>query len=96
MRDELRKKFDYKNVNQIPKFEKIVVNMGVGESAATASCPDKSPWTASCRPRRKRVSSANNENDSIYEVIRNARKTFNIEYNGRAAKGDGKFALLIH
>lgn len=39
--------------------------------------------------------SDSNENDSIYEVIRNARKTFNIEYNGRAAKGDGKFALLL-
>ena len=34
VRDELRKKFDYKNVNQIPKFEKILVNMGVGEAAA--------------------------------------------------------------
>ena len=30
-------------------------------SAATASCPDKSPWTASGRPRRKQVSSASPE-----------------------------------
>ena len=36
VRDELQKKFGYKNVNQIPKFEKIVVNMGVGEAAQDA------------------------------------------------------------
>ena len=29
----LREKFDYKNVNQVPKLEKIVVNAGVGEAA---------------------------------------------------------------
>jgi len=28
---EMMKKFSYKNVYQVPKFEKIVVNMGVGE-----------------------------------------------------------------
>jgi len=31
VRDELQKQFNYGNVNQIPKIEKIVVNMGVGE-----------------------------------------------------------------
>lgn len=30
--DELKKKFDYKNVHQIPKLNKIVINMGVGEA----------------------------------------------------------------
>ena len=33
IRDELQKQFNYKNVMQIPKIEKIVVNMGVGEAA---------------------------------------------------------------
>ena len=33
IRDEMQKKFEYKNVMQIPKIEKIVVNMGVGEAA---------------------------------------------------------------
>ena len=33
VRDEMQKQFGYKNVNQIPKIEKIVVNMGVGEAA---------------------------------------------------------------
>ena len=36
VRDALQKQFGYTNVNQIPKFEKIVVNMGVGEAAQDA------------------------------------------------------------
>ena len=39
VRDELQKQFEYKNVNQIPKIEKIVVNMGVGEAAAAHRHP---------------------------------------------------------
>lgn len=30
IREELRKKFGYKNVHQIPRLQKIVINMGVG------------------------------------------------------------------
>ena len=30
--DALIKKFGYKNVNEVPKLEKIVINMGVGEA----------------------------------------------------------------
>ena len=30
--DAMQKKFEYKNVMQIPKLEKIVINMGVGEA----------------------------------------------------------------
>lgn len=40
VRDALMKQFGYKNVNQIPKFEKIVVNMGVGEAATDAKAID--------------------------------------------------------
>ena len=40
VRDDLQKKFGYKNVNQIPKFEKIVVNMGVGEAATDSKAID--------------------------------------------------------
>ena len=40
VRNELQKKFGYKNVNQIPKFEKIVVNMGVGEAATDSKAID--------------------------------------------------------
>ncbi|MFC2734062.1 MAG: 50S ribosomal protein L5, partial [Oribacterium sp.] len=32
IKEALRKKFNYENVNEIPKLEKIVINMGVGEA----------------------------------------------------------------
>ena len=32
IRDAMVKKFGYKNVMEIPKLDKIVVNMGVGEA----------------------------------------------------------------
>lgn len=40
VRDNLFKKFGYTNVNQIPRFEKIVVNMGVGEAATDSKAID--------------------------------------------------------
>lgn len=32
VREAMQKKFDYKNIMQIPRIEKIVINMGVGEA----------------------------------------------------------------
>lgn len=40
VRDELQKLFNYKNVMMIPKIEKIVVNMGVGEAATDSKAID--------------------------------------------------------
>lgn len=40
VRDELQKQFNYKNVMMIPKIEKIVVNMGVGEAATDSKAID--------------------------------------------------------
>ncbi len=40
VRDELQKQFEIKNVMQIPRIEKIVVNMGVGEAATDAKAID--------------------------------------------------------
>lgn len=36
IRDEMQKKFEYKNEMQIPKIDKIVINMGVGEAKDNA------------------------------------------------------------
>ncbi|HIU03932.1 MULTISPECIES: 50S ribosomal protein L5 [Collinsella] len=36
----MQEKFQYKNVMEIPKFEKIVVNMGVGEAATDSKAID--------------------------------------------------------
>ena len=34
--DAMQKKFGYKNVMEIPKLDKIVINMGVGEAKENA------------------------------------------------------------
>ena len=36
----LKEKFSYKNVHQIPKLEKVVINMGVGEAVQNAKILD--------------------------------------------------------
>ena len=36
IREAMKKKFGYKNVMQIPKLDKIVINMGVGEAKENA------------------------------------------------------------
>jgi len=38
---ELMKKFGYKNVNQVPRLEKIVLNMGVGDAVSDAKLIDE-------------------------------------------------------
>ena len=40
MVDALMKKFGYKNVMQVPKLDKIVINMGVGEAKENAKILD--------------------------------------------------------
>jgi large subunit ribosomal protein L5 len=40
IRDELRKQFSYGNVMQVPKVEKIVVNIGMGEAIGNAKAMD--------------------------------------------------------
>lgn len=40
IKDEMQKKFEYKNVMEIPKLDKIVINMGVGEAKENAKILD--------------------------------------------------------
>jgi large subunit ribosomal protein L5 len=40
VKDELRKQFSYGNVMQIPKVEKIIVNIGMGEAIGNAKAMD--------------------------------------------------------
>ncbi len=40
VRDAMIKKFGYKNVMEVPKLEKIVINMGVGEAKENAKVLD--------------------------------------------------------
>ena len=41
VRDKLTEEFGYRNVHQVPRLEKIVVNMGIGEAAANPKLLDK-------------------------------------------------------
>ena len=34
--DAMMKKFNYKNIMEVPKLEKVVINMGVGEAKENA------------------------------------------------------------
>ncbi len=38
--DAMTKKFGYKNVMEVPKLDKIVINMGVGEAKKTLKLLD--------------------------------------------------------
>ena len=38
--DAMTKKFGYKNVMEVPKLDKIVINMGVGEAKENAKLRD--------------------------------------------------------
>ncbi len=40
VRKELQDKFSYRNVNQIPKLEKVVINMSVGEAITNSKALD--------------------------------------------------------
>ncbi|HTX58194.1 MAG TPA: 50S ribosomal protein L5 [Verrucomicrobiae bacterium] len=40
VRGHLQKRFGYENVNQIPRLEKVVINMSVGEAIANAKALD--------------------------------------------------------
>ena len=61
VRKQLQEKFGYKNVNQIPKLEKVVVNMSVGEAIVNAKALDagrrrarrRSPVRSRSSPRRR-------------------------------------------
>ena len=42
--DAMIKKFEYKNVMEVPKLEKIIINMGVGEAKENAKKKEDGIW----------------------------------------------------
>ncbi len=53
MVDALMKKFGYKNVMQVPKLDKIVINMGVGEAKENAKVLDSAVRIWKSSPDRR-------------------------------------------
>ena len=56
--DAMMKKFEYKNVMQVPKLDKIVINMGVGEAKENSKVLDLSLIHISEPTRRYAISYA--------------------------------------
>ena len=54
--DAMTKKFGYKNIMEVPKLEKIVVNMGVGEAKENAKVLDSAVSDLERSPARRRSS----------------------------------------
>ena len=40
VKDQLMKEFEYKSIMQVPKIEKVVINMGLGEAAGNSKIID--------------------------------------------------------
>ena len=50
----LTKEFGYKNVMAVPKIEKVVVNMGLGEATRTPRSSTPAPTSSRASPARSR------------------------------------------
>ena len=48
--DAMIKKFEYKNVMEVPKLEKIIINMGVGEAKENANSAVGPKCLLTCGP----------------------------------------------
>lgn len=53
--DAMTKKFGYKNVMEVPKLSKIVINMGVGEAKENAKLLDAAISDMKLSPDRKQL-----------------------------------------
>ena len=56
--DAMIKKFGYKNIMEVPKLDKIVINMGVGEAKENAKIQNQrryADWMQSYFKRRENV-----------------------------------------
>ena len=63
--DAMIKKFGYKNIMEVPKLDKVVVNMGVGEAKENAKVLDH-PRTA-CRSYQSKKIRSKLQNPWRYE-----------------------------
>ena len=55
--DAMIKKFGYKNIMEVPKLDKVVINMGVGEAKENAKVLDSADhrWTESSSYQSKEL-----------------------------------------
>ena len=68
VRDELTKKFEYQNVMQVPKIEKIVLNMGVGEAVNDRKKVDNAAGDLALISGQKPVTTRARKSIATYKV----------------------------
>jgi large subunit ribosomal protein L5 len=68
VREALTKKFEYKNVMQVPKIEKIVLNMGVGEAVNDRKKVDSAAGDLALISGQKPVTTKARKSIATYKV----------------------------
>ena len=61
VKPELMKEFNYKSVMQVPRLEKIVVNMGVGEAIGNSRFLDEALWVKNFNWQQPVITKAKNQ-----------------------------------
>lgn len=68
IKDNLKKEFNYPNIHQIPKVEKIVLNMGVGEAVADSKVIDNAVRDLSLIAGQKAVATKAKKSIATYKL----------------------------
>ena len=66
--DAMQKKFGYKNIMEVPKLDKIVINMGVGEAKENAKALESAVRDLEIISGQK--ASSGSRNETISPVMR--------------------------
>lgn len=53
--DSLREKYEYKNIHQVPKIEKVVLNIGCGEASSNPKIVESCVYVLTCITGQKPV-----------------------------------------
>ncbi|MCX8094013.1 MAG: 50S ribosomal protein L5 [Candidatus Goldbacteria bacterium] len=69
--DKLMKEFNYKNVNQVPKLLKIIVNMGVGEATQNIKVLDQAVDDLAAITGQKPIITRSKKSISNFKLRRN-------------------------
>ena len=91
--DALIKKFGYKNVMQVPKLDKIVINMGVGEAKENAKVLDSAVRDLEIISGQKAVTTKAKKSRLINLALPRVRDFRGV--NPNAFDGRGNYALGI-
>ena len=72
--DAMTKKFGYKNVMQVPKLDKIVINMGVGEAKENAKLLDAAIADMELITGQKAIATKAKKSVANFKIIELRRK----------------------